>query len=268
MHFDNNTCYIETNHKLIVGADENGQIKVFDYKKRLINSIECNFKVNEIKMLKDKFVFVGNDVNVYISQYLNKEFIVLYKHTDFVNCLDVRDNIVVSGSIDKKVMVYDLEAKAVKNTISFDSNISKIRFIDENNIIVIARYQMYMVDINTSSIVRSTYIHTKDTTGLVLYNNVIYTSSLDGNLKSWTMDFKFISQVKFEDKILSFDIYENEVFIGLDNGKIYKTENDDKKEEKKEIEVEIKRPNRYYRDEDDKNIKRIKYTRKYQNEID
>lgn len=267
MHFDNNTCCIQTNDKLIIAGDENGQIKVFDYKKRKINTLEYNYKVNGIEILKDRFVAVGNSTDVVSYEYFNKDVTVLYKHDDFVTCCDHRNELLVTGSIDKSVIFYDTSNNTVKSKMTFANSISKVQFVSDTHILVVARYQMFLVCIETEEIVKECYIHTKETTGLVLYNDRIYTSSMDGNLKSWTSDLKQLSQIKFDDKVLSFDICDDDIYVGLDNGTIYKLDKEEPVEAEEE-EIIVKQKKRYYRDDDDTNIKRVKVVRKRQTEIE
>lgn len=267
VHFNNDTCCITSNNKLIIAADENGQVKVFDYKGRNINTVEFRHKVNGIVILNGLFVIIGNDTDVCVFEYFNKEKNSLYRHEDYVNCCDHRDGLLVTGSFDKTVIFYDLNTRTVRKQIKFDNPVSKVCFMDEKHLIVVSKYQMFIIETDSYEVVKKCYIHTKEITGLKYHKDRIYTSSLDMNLKSWTKDLKLISQVRFDDRIMSFDICDDEVFVGLSSGTIYKTE---KNEEITPIETETAVDNyrRYYSDDKDQNIKRVRITKKHKNEIE
>lgn len=256
--FANEISAIEANSDLCIAGDYNGNIKVVDYKKNLIQSTDDHTaKVNEIKIIdKTKYLSCSNDSTVKCFELATKKAVNTYRHhKDYVKCIEYCDNVIYSGGLDNTVIAYDTRSNSVVSTTPYTSFITKICTINDSELIVASKSQIYVYDKRNNQNIKSCYATTKNIIDVKVHNQIIYCATQDSWLKSYNKNLSKISQYKFEDKMQSFDLYKDGICVGCCNGNIYEynskaSDTKAKKAEKHEV-IE-----RYYRDKKS-NIKRI-----------
>ncbi|KAM0673757.1 hypothetical protein GVAV_002845 [Gurleya vavrai] len=263
----NEISYFTASNDLILSGDYNGNIKLSDYKKCILSSFEEHqAKINDLKIIENnKFFSCSNDRTVKLFDFGNKKSLFSYKdHSDYVQTIEYIDNVIFSGGLDKKLISYDIRTKNKISDYDFQNEITKICCFEDNNLIIGSKSQIFLFDIRKINYIKSCYVSTKNINNIKINKNLIYVSSDDCNLKVYNKNFNMLSQYKFETKINTFDIYNNEIYCGLENGKIFKYESIKKTETPKD---DSKPVERYYKDSV-VNVKRIKNNYKNSCEIE
>ena len=119
----------------------------------------------------------------------------------------------------------------------------------------------------TCGIIKLLFIHIqKDIIKMKVRNNKLYSSVYDNCFKYFSLDLKRDSQIFFKSTVLSFDFFDNNLNIGLDDGSIYKYKNDKKigDDNIKEIVKKFKR----YNMEEKEQAESIKYKQNNQTKIE
>ncbi|KAM0687351.1 hypothetical protein COBT_001412 [Conglomerata obtusa] len=267
--FANEITELTANNEIVIAGDQNGNIKLFNYKKAILGHFDEHVaKINGIKIIgKTQFVSCGNDMTVKIFDFACKQAQFTIKdHTDFVQAIEFNNGMLFTGGLDKRLYCYNTKSNEKVGAKEFSHGINCLNMLDENLLLVGAKSQIFVIDIKNMEIIRSVHVSTKDISHIKIYNNIIYCSSKDGNLKTYNINLTTLSQFKFEDAIRAFDIFENEIYVCLNNGNIYKYGKQQNKVVENEKKV-VKPIERYYRDEE-KIVKRIKYQKNNTNEIE
>lgn len=270
VRFDSQVSAIETQSKLILGGDSSGTIRLFNRRKVQLNIFDDHRdRINDLRFTsKHTFASASNDRAVRLFDISRKVAVKSFDdNEDFVNCLFSHDNLLYTGSIDGKVKVYDVRSHENVNEISFTHGINKLCMTEDEGLIVSEKYKIHKIDLRNTGSMQSSYAHMKEVSSMRLHRNIIYTTSHDGTLKTFNSNLKMQSQVKFNDKILSCDIFNDDIFIGLENGNIFNFVKDRIEEKEKPVAATVP-PVRYYSDAKDVNIKKIKYDVSKKNEYE
>ncbi|KNC99068.1 uncharacterized protein SPPG_06017 [Spizellomyces punctatus DAOM BR117] len=115
---------------------------------------------------------------------------VLDLHSDKVHAVRIKKNIMVSGSYDRTVKVWDLDKQSCiaelegGTVISVDFEIS-----GEDGVIVIASFdrRIYIWDLRTKNLIRTLDGHTCSIIEVRLHCNRVYSSAQDGSIWIWEL---------------------------------------------------------------------------------
>ncbi|KAM0676628.1 hypothetical protein BDAP_002838 [Binucleata daphniae] len=252
---------------LCIAGDYNGNIKAVDYKKNLLQTNnEHTARINEIRLIeKTKYITCSNDLTTKIFDLAQKNAIQTYKgHEDYVTCAEYTNNAIFTGGMDNLLNIHDVRTNTTTNLHKYDHSVNKLRIMNDNEILVASKSQLFVYDVRNKQNTTSCYATTKNIIDVKVNDNILYCATQDSYIKTYNKNLQKISQYKFDDKLASFDIYNNEICVGCTNGSIYKY-NADVKTQKKEVKYET--IERYYKDRNTP-VKRVKLCGYKQNKIE
>ncbi|KAK6090836.1 hypothetical protein P3W45_000081 [Vairimorpha bombi] len=202
---------------LLISGDILGNIKIFS-KNILIRSYsEHSNKINGLELYDNKILIsCSDDATVRIFNILEqKSYKTLEWFEDRVRAIKVVEDVLYIGLMNGYVYgiylktyekVYEFDVKEPVNKIECNLGILYVTSLNK-----IYKIEKYIKQIGS---------HTKQITGLNIFNNKIHSISLDGYLKIWSLDGQLISKVNFKSPILGFDIKNDILYFGLEIGRL------------------------------------------------
>jgi hypothetical protein len=227
---------------------------------------------------------------------------------DIMDIIITPSNLVITSGKDGKINIYELAEGLLKHTIemkagytrkliscddilvAFSKNISIYSSVDfslikeisignvvehaiklsEKTLFFTSHNKGFLLDLETFEISLPVVLHTREISMVQFFDNKIYTSSIDGHLKSFTQQLKCISDINFISKITSFSMLNGIPLVVAFDGRILGIENKkDIKEQRKirsakaayeeEIEYELVQSNKKKFSEIDMMLRNYEY---------
>ena len=151
-----------------------------------------------------------------------REIGCLEGHKGGVNCIAITEGIIVTGSWDCTVAIWDAVDFQVRHVIHAHAESVTQLAVDSNVVISCCRDGGVCVWQRDSwTLVASLVLHTKCVTGLALTNTCTYTASLDGLIGVWENDsWQLVTVLKIESPVTCMAVRGGLCVVGCENGYI------------------------------------------------
>lgn len=218
------TC-LKSQNMLICAGTQNGEIHIFSEHRAAIRQFKNHSAdITDIVITPSNLIISsGKDgkINFYdLTEGTRKHSIQM--QSGYVR------NILVSNQqlylFSKNIAIYSLEDFSLIQEVSFGSMIEHSVQISDNSILFTCKNKGYLLDTDSLEIVYPITLHSRDITMIHLYEDKIYTSSLDGHLKSFNKQLRCISDIQFSNKLASFVLVNDIPIIATTDGKFLSIE--------------------------------------------
>ncbi|KAM0671769.1 hypothetical protein CWI42_121050 [Ordospora colligata] len=224
--FDRNVTCVATDGDLIACGDESGQVRVvINRRNTLRRYCEHTARINELKVNERMVISCSDDMTVKVFDIGKQESVwTVSDSNDYVKGIDVMDGVLYSGSYDGHVNGYILDRQ--ERVFSYDSRckVSKVCGLGGFRVAFSCLNEVRVIEANDCGEVEEIgkSMHIKEVTGMKYYEGRLYTSSLDASIRVFTKDLVMISKVRTRYGILSLNILDGVLWIGLVDGQIQK----------------------------------------------
>ncbi|WUR02307.1 U3 small nucleolar RNA-associated protein 15 (UTP15) [Vairimorpha necatrix] len=231
-----NISSLKIKNDLIITGDIKGNVKIFS-KNILIRSYsEHTNKINALELYEDKILIsASDDATIKFHDILeSKSFKTFDWLEDRVKSLKICDKLLYIGLLNGMIYVINLETYEKIQEIETKKGINNLE-IKNGEIFYTSHNKIYKLKNETNNEINLNLLgsHTKLITKMKILENRIFTISLDGFLKIWSLKGNLISKINFSSPILSFDNSEKIFYFGLETGQICQLGGNLKKEKKK-----------------------------------
>nr|AGE94884.1 hypothetical protein ECU11_1170 [Encephalitozoon cuniculi] len=217
--FDRDVSAVDVCGELAACGDESGHIKVIGKMKSIVRQYyEHEARINEIRIDGTMLVSCSDDMKIKIFDLSKAESVAtISDSTDYVRSIDIVDGIVFSGSYDGFVRGHCL--KTLSRVVEYNAGcrISRICALGSSRIALASGNEVRVIDVS-GGIEIGRFFHIKEVTSMVFYGHRLYTASLDANVRVFTTDLKMISRVGVRGGILDISIFDDVVYLGLEDG--------------------------------------------------
>ncbi|KAM0677635.1 hypothetical protein BDAP_001781 [Binucleata daphniae] len=221
LRISNNTTLDKTN---FVAGGRDGKVILYDLHGKSYLSYTHIGPVYDIIYENDMIISCENDAKIKI--YKNNLFVKeLKNHTKRINSIKLRNNILVSGGDDQKVVFYNLTSKdCVVYKEVYHKNIVSCVDISENNLYVAScsfDKTVRIWDIHTGNCL-FTYFHIANVYKVIFRNNLVISCGKDRMIKTFCMKKKkVVSDFVCGDEVFDIDYRDNVLVAGCRDSKIY-----------------------------------------------
>jgi WD40 repeat protein len=214
---------------LLVG-DEIGFVYLFETQsKKLIIDIKAHNGAVRGLAINDKRVITGGaDSEIYIWKVFDQlgqdldlsSKVRLIGHQQAIWKIEMREEVLISGSADNTIRLWDLESLNEIGRIN-----STISAMAVGNQLVTGDFEgelriWNLYDLDLESCISA---HTARITGINYVNRFIFSSAVDGNVVVTSADYRVVySKLCFKDAILSLHVNEKCIIIGFKNKMVIK----------------------------------------------
>lgn len=281
--FDRDVTALDTSEDLVVCGDEGGCIKVVGSNRSTIRQYrEHEAGVNDVKIHnKTMVVSCSDDMRVKIFDICEERSVfTISDNTDYVKSIDIMDSTVFSGSYDRTINGYCLRTFEKTFTHRAKGPVKRMCCLEEGKLAYTTGTAIFVIDTSDPSCAATTRpMHTREVTRMLYYGGRLYTSSLDASIRVMTSGLRLISRIGVARGIVDFNIFDDILYLGLEEGGVLRLVREGSREEKpgfrdrnSELEDEIEFrivENSWKRDDHvERRLKRFEYKRSMMDAID
>lgn len=216
------TC-LTAHEGLLCAGTLNGEIQIFTEHRTAIRQFKNKdgAEITDIVITPEKTV-ITTSKDASINLYDLKEDKLLHDiklQDDFAKKLLITDDKILAFT--RSIEIYSLKDYTLLNTIKTEKRTDLAISIPESTVLFTSNNKAYLLNLKDLSIAPGRFLHTKMITSLMLYDGKIYSSSLDGHMKSFSTSLKLINDFNLNEKLVSFSIENGIPTVATENGKVY-----------------------------------------------
>lgn len=218
------TC-LKANNMLICAGTLNGEIHIFSEHRSAVRQFKNHTAdITDIIITPSNLVIsTGKDgkINFIDLQEGNLKHSIQMKSGYARRVIATNTYIFI---FSKNLSIYSIEDYSLVKEISIGSVVEHAIQISDQNIFFTSWNKGYILNIDTFEISHPSVLHSREITMAQVYENKIYTCSHDGHFKSFNFKLKCISDILFQNKLVSFVLQNNIPFVVTNDGKILSIE--------------------------------------------
>ncbi|KAF5140575.1 phospholipase activating protein [Vairimorpha ceranae] len=207
--------------KYIITVGREELIFIYDKNNTLIKKLNPDSgNVNSVVFDKN-LIYVGcqsGAINIFDIKTSEKS--VLYGHTGNVCCLKIRNNILLSGSWDHSLKMWDINKKIILSSIDHPGTVWCVSFIDDNRFVTGCADKVLRIYKNNYLEMTMT-LHNFCIRSVCVRNNFIYSVDNEGTLLKTSLAGDLLSHNSFKDFMYCVILYGENLLCCGENGKIY-----------------------------------------------
>lgn len=235
-------CFRKNDGRLIAAASEEGKVFVFEsHNTSPLRTFTLKAPTHRVLFMENKLIAFSDDSAVRILDVGSGSIIRTYGdttdgggrktkttpfHTDYVRCGCLIEQLIVSGSYDNSVKLWDPRIDDLRPVMEFDHGHSVENFCTRGNTLLMSvggnKLQVFdmVAGKNLTSIIPK---HHKTITCVANYEDkYLLTGGLDGYLNILDFNYEYVTRFNYDEaQILSLDVNPKSLAVGFNNHRVH-----------------------------------------------